>query len=166
MTEVKMYFNEILDAINIASENVKKDRVIRHVCCDSRIAGPYSIFVCIKGAISDGHMYARHAYNNGCRAFIAERKLPMSLPDDVDVVYTDNSRHALADASAVLYRHPSDELCVIGVTGTKGKTTTALMIYGILNNCGLPAGYIGSNGILYGSFSHSAVNTTPESCDI
>lgn len=137
---------------------------IRHVCCDSRTARDDSVFVCIIGSVTDGHLYARSAYEHGCRAFIAE--YDPELPEDAVIIYTRNTRGILAELAAVLYRHPSDELKVIGITGTKGKTTTALMICGILNNCGIPTGYIGSNGVMYGSFKHQTANTTPESCDI
>lgn len=140
------------------------DREINHICCDSRLAGPYSVFVCIKGAITDGHLYAISAYNHGCRCFIAESEI--QLPDDCDVVYTKDSRLALADLSSVLYNYPSNEIKVIGITGTKGKTTTALMISGVLNALGVPTGYIGSNGVMYGKFRHMTANTTPESCEI
>ncbi len=137
---------------------------IGHICCDSRTARGNSVFVCISGSVTDGHLYARPAYNLGCRAFVAEQKL--DLPDDAVIVYTKNTRLALAALSATLYNNPSRRLKVIGITGTKGKTTTALMIAGILNKCGIPAGYIGSNGVEYGSFKHRTSNTTPESCDL
>ena len=149
------------DNMNIP-KNASRD--IRHICCDSRMAGPFSIFVCIKGAVTDGHLYALAAYNNGCRCFVVEREI--QLPKDCDIIFTDNSRDALAKLSNILYEQPSSKLKVIGITGTKGKTTTALMISGILNILDIPTGYIGSNGIMYKNFHHMSANTTPESCDI
>ena len=68
--------------------------------------------------------------------------------------------------SAVFFENPADELYVIGITGTKGKTTTALTIYSVMNACGLKCGYIGSNGIDFGDFHFETSNTTPESYDL
>ncbi|MBQ7320789.1 MAG: UDP-N-acetylmuramoyl-L-alanyl-D-glutamate--2,6-diaminopimelate ligase [Clostridia bacterium] len=137
---------------------------VTHISNDSRQTHKDSLFVCIRGAISDGHDYATAAYANGCRLFVAARPLP--LPPDATVLITENTREALHLLSAALYGHPSEQLRVVGITGTKGKTTTALMIAHILNSCGISAGYIGSNGVSYGSYHFHTVNTTPESCDI
>ena len=137
-------------------------RRISSLCHDSRKANEGSLFVCIKGAVSDGHDYARMAYDRGCRVFAAEHALP-DLGEDATVILCEDTRVALATLSSRFFGNPADELFVIGITGTKGKTTTALMIYGILNACGLPCGYIGSNGIDYGSFHGETPNTTPES---
>ena len=137
---------------------------LTHISNDSRQVRAGSIFVCIKGAISDGHNYALAAYENGCRVFVAAR--PLQLSQDAAVLITADTRTALAVLSARLYRNPSEELHVVGITGTKGKTTTALMVAHILNQSGIPAGYIGSNGVEYGKYHFATVNTTPESCDI
>ena len=138
------------------------ERNIASICHDSRRADRNCIFVCIKGAVDDGHLYARSAYDRGCRTFVAERELP-ELEADATVFLVPDTRVALAQLSARFFGYPSRELFVIGITGTKGKTTTALMIYHILNACGLPCGYIGSNGIDYGDFHGDTPNTTPES---
>ena len=134
------------------------------LCRDSRQKSERGLFVCIKGAKTDGHEYAEMAYNNGCRAFLVEA--PVFLPSDACVVMTSNTRIGLAAVSKKFYGEPSKELCVVGITGTKGKTTTALTAYHILNKCGIPAGYIGSNGVKYGKKSILTANTTPESCDL
>lgn len=132
------------------------------ICGDSRTVADRGLFVCIRGSVNDGHKYAAMAYKNGCRAFIVEQ--PVKLPSDASVVLVSDSRIALAKASAEFYRHPSKELHVVGITGTKGKTTTALSAFEILNGCGIPAAYIGGNGIKFGGRSIPTVNTTPESC--
>lgn len=137
-------------------------RNVTSLCHDSRKADADSIFVCIKGAVNDGHLYARSAYDRGCRTFIAEHPLD-EVPSDASVLLCPDSRVALAELSARFFGNPADKLCIIGITGTKGKTSTALMIYSILNKCGLPCGYIGSNGIDYGTFHGETPNTTPES---
>ena len=123
-----------------------------------------SVFVCISGSMSDGHTYAPTAYTNKCRVFVAERKL--DLPDDAYVIITKNTRVALAQLSAAFFKNPSREMTVIGITGTKGKTTSSLLIYNILSEAGVPVGYIGSNGVYYGDRHISTLNTTPESYDL
>ncbi len=160
-----MKFNDLIaraGAVGVISGGA--DIEIRHICCDSRAARLDSVFVCIKGAVADGHLYARAAYNLGCRAFVAEHR--PDLPRDAMLFISDNTRLALAKLSDALYDHPSRRIKVIGITGTKGKTTTSLMIAGILNKCGVPTGYIGSNGVEYRNFRHLTSNTTPESCDL
>ena len=147
--------------LSLIGKNIP-EKNIGGICYDSRKANEECVFVCLRGSLSDGHQYARSAYEKGCRFFVAEMPLT-DLPDDAFVFLCPNTREALAIMSDNLFSHPSDELFVIGITGTKGKTTTALMIYNILNASGLPCGYIGSNGIDYGDFHIDAVNTTPES---
>ncbi len=123
-------------------------------------ANGQSVFVCIKGARADGHALAVHAYESGCRIFVAEHAI--SLPADATVLVCENTRKALAHLVCRFYGHPSREMHVIGITGTKGKTTTAHLLSHILNQNGIPCGYIGTNGIAYGNVTRSTVNTTPD----
>ena len=90
----------------------------------------------------------------------------LSLPDDAIIIITDDTRKALATLSANLFSNPSRSLKVIGITGTKGKTTASLLIYNILNANGIKTGYIGSNGIDFDDKHFPTLNTTPESYDI
>lgn len=142
----------------------RSDDTVSHITNDSRLVKRDSVFVCIRGAISDGHYYAGSAYGKGCRIFVANH--PLDLPSDAMVILTENTRAALVTLSVRLYRDPSHELYVVGITGTKGKTSTALMATHVLNTCGIPAGYIGSNGVEYAGKHFETVNTTPECCDI
>ena len=134
------------------------------VSSDSRVKSRDGLFVCICGARSDGHDYASMAYDNGFRAFVVTR--PVGLPDDATIVLVKDSRRALALISAAFYGHPARELRIVGLTGTKGKTTTAITAYDILNRCGIPAAYIGSNGVKFGNVSEATLNTTPESLEL
>lgn len=143
-------------------QNTPLNGEISGVCYDSRRATADCLFICIKGALSDGHFFARSAYDKGCRFFLAQ--MPLSeLPADAHVILCPDTRRALAEVSANLFHHPARELHIIGITGTKGKTTTALLIYNILNACGIPCGYVGTSGVKYGSFHFESANTTPES---
>lgn len=137
---------------------------VTSLCCDSRKVSSDSMFVCISGSMNDGHDYAWGAYGRMCRVFVIEH--PISLPDDAFVIVAKDTRVALAQLSAAFYGYPANEMTVIGITGTKGKTTSSIMIYNVLNAGGIPTGYIGSNGIYYAGYEFSTINTTPESIDL
>lgn len=147
-----------------ALTSAQADAPIGVLSPDSRKTGADSLFVCIRGAVQDGHAYAGRAYLQGCRAFVAEHSL--DLPEDAAVITVSDSRAALAELSAAFYGYPAREMTVIGITGTKGKTTTALLIRHILEENGISAGYIGSNGIQFCGHFYPTVNTTPESCEL
>ena len=119
-----------------------------------------SVFVCVRGQRFDGHTLAPRAYERGCRIFVAEE--PLNLPQDACVLLTDNSRKTLSELACTLWGDPSQKMHVIGITGTKGKTTTATMLAHILNSVGIPTGYIGTNGIAYGAVEKQTANTTPD----
>ena len=140
------------------------DAEIGAITYDSRKAGPGSLFVCLVGAWMDGHTFARSAYDQGCRAFLAEH--PLDLPADAAQILTDDTRAALAVIGADFYGNPAEKLHLIGITGTKGKTTTALLTAAILNEAGLPCAYIGSNGVDIAGEHEATANTTPESLEL
>jgi len=155
-----MLFTNLLDKTKYTGTPLPIE--VDHITSDSRETRSGSVFVCVKGFATDGHLFALRAYENGCRAFVCERT-PDLLPSDASIIIVENSRRELARLSSRLYGDPSKELTVIGITGTKGKTTTALMINQLLDLAGIPCGYIGSNGISFGSQSIESANTTPES---
>ena len=128
---------------------------------NSRASREGDLFVCLTGAKRDGHEFAAMAYDNGVRAFLCERAL--DLPTDAVQVITCDTRAALAAISADFYGRPADKLNIIGITGSKGKTTTALLIQSILNSAGKNCAYIGSNGVIINNKHTETVNTTPES---
>ena len=87
---------------------------------------PGSVFVCITGAVFDGHSYAAEMARKGAAAVIVEKDV--EVPEHVTVIKVEDTRYALAMASAAYFGYPADELKVIGITGTKGKTTTSHII--------------------------------------
>ena len=149
------------DLVQHISHTGASETDITAITYDSRKACAGSLFVCLVGAWLDGHTYAESAYQNGCRAFLVEHRV--DLPADAVQIVTDDTRAALAVIGADFYGNPADELHLIGITGTKGKTTTALLTAAIMTEAGLPCAYIGSNGVDIAGVHEATANTTPES---
>ncbi len=114
---------------------------IADIVIDSRKVSQGSLLVCIRGATYDGHAFAADAVAKGAAALVAEREIPdVNAPQ----VLVDDSRDALSRLAAAFYGHPSGEMELIGVTGTKGKTTTTWLIRDILSSVGEKTGLIGT----------------------
>ena len=128
---------------------------------DSRKVEPGCIFVCVVGAVSDGHSYLPDVTAKGASVVVVEHDV--KVPADVTVLKVSNSRLALAELSAAWFGHPAEKLTTIGVTGTKGKTTTSYLMKAILEKAGFKTGLIGTIEIIIGEEHIHAVNTTPES---
>ena len=131
---------------------------------DSRKVTEGSVFVCISGAVSDGHDYIEDVAEKGAAAVIVER--PVEAPEGMTVIHVDDTRYALALMSAAYFGYPAEKLKVIGITGTKGKTTTTYMVKSILEGVGHKVGLIGTIEAIIGDKSIPANNTTPESYTI
>lgn len=131
---------------------------------DSRKVTEGSVFVCISGAVSDGHAFARDVAEKGAAALVVEKDV--DVPENVTVIRVEDTRYALALMSAAYFGYPAEKLKVIGITGTKGKTTTTYMVKSILEGVGHKVGLIGTIEALIGGRSIPANNTTPESYTI
>lgn len=145
---------------------------VNEVVFDSRKSAPETVFVCMKGANTDSHQFIPDVISKGCTSIVVEddaSSLPVDISginEDITIVRVENAREALAHISAARFGHPSEELTVIAITGTKGKTTTAHMIKQILEADGKSAGYIGTTGVEYAGVHIPTKNTTPESYDL
>ena len=137
------------------------DREIAEVVADSRKAKEGSLFICIRGAVVDGHTFASAVAAHGTKAIVVEE--PVEVPADVTVIQVKDSRYAMAVIAAAYYGYPGDQLKVIGITGTKGKTTTTYMVKSILENAGYKVGLIGTIETIIGDTVIPSANTTPES---
>lgn len=151
-----MKLNELLAPLGLSAP----EKEIGAIAQSTADACPDSLFVCIKGLANDGHALAVLAYEKGCRVFLCER--PIDMPSDALCFIVPNTRLALALLASRFYGEPSKKLRVVGITGTKGKTTTAELLTQILNENGFPAGYIGTNGILVSGRRSPTINTTPD----
>ncbi|MBO5460292.1 MAG: UDP-N-acetylmuramoyl-L-alanyl-D-glutamate--2,6-diaminopimelate ligase [Ruminococcus sp.] len=131
---------------------------------DSRKVEDGSAFVCISGAVVDGHTFVAQVAEKGAAAVIVEKDV--EAPADMTVIKVADTRYALALMSAAYFGYPADKLKVIGITGTKGKTTTTYMIRSILEEVGHKVGLIGTIEAIIGDKVIPAANTTPESYTI
>lgn len=152
---------DLLEDISYECIQGTLDVQVEEIVNDSRKAGEGSLFFCIKGAASDGHRYAAQAAAQGAKALIVSDAV--EVPEHVTVIRVEDTRYAMAMISAAWYDYPARKLPVIGITGTKGKTTTTYMIKSILENAGHKVGLMGTIEVLIGSQSIPAGNTTPES---
>lgn len=137
------------------------DMEVQNLVYDSRKAGKGSVFVCIRGAVVDGHTFVSQVCEAGAAALIVQDEV--EAPEHVTVVRVSDTRLALAELSAAYFGHPAEKLRTIGITGTKGKTTTTYMIKSILEHAGYRVGLIGTIETIIGDTHIPAVNTTPES---
>ena len=137
------------------------DKEITSVVYDSRKAEPGSLFLCIKGAVSDGHAYAKEVAEKGVSVLVVQDAV--EVPEDVTVIQVENSRYAMACISAAWFDYPAKKLKTIGITGTKGKTTTTYLVKSILENAGHKTGLIGTIETIIGEEHIPSANTTPES---
>ncbi|ROR30719.1 UDP-N-acetylmuramoylalanyl-D-glutamate--2,6-diaminopimelate ligase [Mobilisporobacter senegalensis] len=128
---------------------------------DSRKVKPGDVFVCIKGSNMDGHDLIPDVLKAGVTALVVEKEI--EVPIGITVILVKNTRNALAHMSCAYFDHPAKKLKTIGITGTKGKTTTTYMVKHILEQSGIKTGLIGTIEVLIGEDKISSVNTTPES---
>lgn len=137
------------------------EKEITELVYDSRKIVPGCMFVCIKGAAFDGHSCVAQAAAQQAAAVVAERDV--EIPEGLTVIRVADTRQALAELSAAWFGHPAEQLKTIGVTGTKGKTTTTYMVKSILESAGIKTGLIGTIEAVIGETHIPAANTTPES---
>ncbi|MDR1801922.1 MAG: UDP-N-acetylmuramoyl-L-alanyl-D-glutamate--2,6-diaminopimelate ligase [Lachnospiraceae bacterium] len=139
---------------------------------DSRKARESALFVCIRGHETDGHSYIKDVCEKGAAAILIEDEtlIPADVSDypNVTIIQSDDTRYAFALLSATWFGHPAKKLKVIGITGTKGKTTSTYMIKSVLEGAGIKTGLIGTIETDFGDGSEpiEAKNTTPESYEI
>ena len=134
---------------------------VDEVVYDSRKAAPGTVFVCMRGANVDSHTFIPDVVEKGAPVLVVEH--PVEAPENVTVIQVKNGRNALSLLSAARFDYPARKMTAIGVTGTKGKTTTTYMIKAILEAAGQKTGLIGTNGAVIGENHYPTKNTTPES---
>jgi UDP-N-acetylmuramoyl-L-alanyl-D-glutamate--2,6-diaminopimelate ligase len=136
--------------------------VIGGVTLDSRQVSKGDLFFCVPGLVHDGHEYAATAVESGAAAIVVERPLGLGVPE----VHVGDARVAMARMSAEFYGRPGDDLLLLGVTGTSGKTTTTWLLDPILVAAGHVTGLIGTIETRIAGISKPGVRTTPDSLDL
>ena len=151
-----------------AKGNLELD--IKSIESDSRKIGKNSMFVAIKGFDTDGHEYINDAIKKGAVAIMVEEGTDLKklkIPEDVTVIVAPNTRYSLAISASNFYKNPSKKFKIIGVTGTKGKTTTTFMIKSILEKQGKKVGLIGTIAKYIGDKKiEDSERTTPDSLEL
>jgi UDP-N-acetylmuramoyl-L-alanyl-D-glutamate--2,6-diaminopimelate ligase len=135
---------------------------IEGLAYDSRTVGPGDLFFCVSGFRSDGHEFAPQAVARGAAALVVERRLGLAVPE----VPVASSRDAMGPIAARFYGDPSEELSVVGITGTNGKTTTAYLVRALLQAQGTQCGLLGTVTSILGGRERPVTRTTPEAVDL
>ncbi len=136
---------------------------IENITMDSRVENRNGLFFCVTGARFDGHTFAAQAIRNGAVALIVERYLEeLNVPQIV--VYS--TRKAMPLMAAAFFGYPARKLRMLGVTGTKGKTTTSFLIKSIMEAAGFKVGLIGTTGNMIGNEYIKSEFTTPEPIEL
>ncbi len=156
-----MRLDKLLSGIEHSLICGNTDIDISDICYDSRKADAGKIFVALPGTNVDGHNFISSAYEKGARAFVVERDI--DLPDNSTVIKVENCRKALALLSKNYFGDPSSKMTMIGITGTKGKSSITAILKTILDLAGKRAGTIGTTGVFYADKQFATLNTTPES---
>ena len=158
-----MKLTELISKFDYECVRGTLDREINKVIYDSRKICEGCLFICIVGANFDGHSFAAEAVEKGAKVLVVSKDVEVPENADVTIIKVENTRYAMAFISAAYFGNPAEKLKVIGITGTKGKTTTTYMVKSILENAGHKVGLVGTIEIIIGDTHIHAENTTPES---
>ena len=156
-----MKLSSLLEKLEYTCVQGSTEQEVTGVVYDSRKVTDGSLFICIRGAVVDGHKFIPDVTAKGAKVLVVEEEV--SAPSDVTVIQVADTRYAMAFISAAWFGHPAEKLKTIGITGTKGKTTTTYMVKSILENAGYKVGLIGTIETIIGDTVIPSANTTPES---
>ena len=159
-----MKLREVLRGIDYELVKGSIDSDINDIKYDSRKVEVGDIFVCLVGINSDGHNYIDKAIELGCNTVVVEKNI--NIDKDINIIKVNDTRKVLSLMSINYYNNPKEDIILIGITGTKGKTTTSWMIKNILEEDNKKCGIIGTMGIYFNNKHYETVNTTPESYEI
>ena len=158
-----MKLDTLLKELNYELVQGSLDTEVCAVENDSRKVTDGALFFCIAGAGFDGHTYAADVAEKGAAVIVVEKDVDLQGHAGVTVVKVKSTRYAMGVICSAFYGEPSKKLTVVGITGTKGKTTTTYMIKSMLEAAGHKTGLIGTIESIVGDKVTPASNTTPES---
>jgi UDP-N-acetylmuramoyl-L-alanyl-D-glutamate--2,6-diaminopimelate ligase len=155
--------DQILENVSIVQKHNYSNIRISNITHNSRDITGDSLFVAIRGYATDGHKYLKEAYKKGAVAAIVEE---MVSDTGIPQIEVRDSRDALAQVTVNFFKPELDQMRLIGITGTNGKTTTSFLIKSIMESGGIRCGLIGTIYYQVGDDQKEAWNTTPESADL
>ncbi len=158
-----MKLTDLLEGLSYTCTQGDVETEVSQVVYDSRKVTEGCLFLCIQGANFDGHAFAEDVAERGARVLVVSKPVPGVAGRPVTVIQVEDTRYAMAFISAAYFGHPARKLKVIGITGTKGKTTTTYLVKSILENAGHKVGLVGTIEVIIGDTHIHADNTTPES---
>lgn len=165
-----MELRKVLNGIENLKAKGNLEIDINKIEKDSRLIKQGDLFVAIRGFETDGHDYIETAIQNGAAAVMVDKDCDLkklNVPENIALLVADNTRKALAISACNINGNPSKKFKLIGITGTKGKTTTTFMIKNILEKAGQKVGLIGSVAVYIGKEKlEDSERTTPESIDL
>ncbi len=153
---------ELLDNVRVLEIHNSTNPIVESLTYDSRAVEQGACFFAVRGTVSDGHSYIASAIERGASTIVCE-SLPETLMEGISYILVEDSNVAMAHIAAAFYDHPSEELRLVGVTGTNGKTTTATLLYDMFMAMGYKAGLISTVIYRIGERSIPSTHTTPDS---
>ncbi len=145
-----------------AGASVSAEAEVTGLVCDSRKVKKGDLYFCLPGLRVDGHNFAKAAADAGAAALVVERKLPVDLPQ----VLVEDARAAMSYMAQCFYGYPAEKMHGVGITGTKGKTTTSFLVRAIARHAGHKVGLMGTVCTYIGEEEEPASLTTPDPIDV
>ncbi|MBP5613112.1 MAG: UDP-N-acetylmuramoyl-L-alanyl-D-glutamate--2,6-diaminopimelate ligase [Bacteroidales bacterium] len=156
---------DLVGSLDILSLEGNPDVVVEGICSDSREAAPGRLFVALRGTQTDGHRFIPQAVAQGACAVVAEQ-FPEGLPKTACLVKVPDAHIALARLAAAFYDNPSQQLKLVGITGTNGKTTTVTLLYRLFMAMGCKSGLVSTVENRIGDEVLPATHTTPDPLEL
>lgn len=164
-----MLLKQLLKGLDYTLVQGDLNTEVSDIYYDSRKVTTGGLFVCIVGTQRDSHAFAAEVVQKGAGVLVIQHPLPdevLAALGGVTILQFSSTRYAMARLAAAYFGNPAAEMTMVGVTGTKGKTTTTHMIKAVLDAAGHKTGMIGTNGVYYPGHHYDLNNTTPESYDL
>jgi UDP-N-acetylmuramoyl-L-alanyl-D-glutamate--2,6-diaminopimelate ligase len=156
---------DILYKVAIEVVNGSTEMAINKIEFDSRKVGEHDMFVAIRGTVSDGHDYIEKAINLGAIAIVCDT-MPEVIVTGITYIQVKDTNEALAFLASNYYGNPSQNLKLVGITGTNGKTTIASLLYQLFKKAGYKVGLLSTVKIMVDDIEYKATHTTPDSLNI
>ena len=157
-----MELKELLRNIDLVKFIGIKDRIVNNVTNNTSLIKSNDLFIAIDGNTIDGHLFINDAIDNGSKNIVC-KKIPDKIYNHVTYIVVRNTREAYSKICSNYFKNPSKKLCLIGITGTNGKTTTATLLYKLFHLHGYKVGLLSTNKILIDDKEFKTDLTTPDS---